>query len=80
MAEWYESFFDALAIDVWRALMPPEAFDTEAAFLVRTLCPPDRGALDLLDVPCGYRCLATRVAALGHTSWASTCPPTPSAG
>lgn len=66
MPEWYESFFDALANDVWRALVPAEASDAEAAFLVRQLCTPVPGARRLLDVPCGDGRLALRVAALGH--------------
>jgi len=66
VGEWYESFFDALANDVWRALVPPEASDAEAAFLVAKLCAPDEGRQRLLDVPCGDGRLALRVAALGH--------------
>ncbi|MGH9280071.1 MAG: class I SAM-dependent methyltransferase [Acidimicrobiales bacterium] len=67
MSEWYESFFDALANDVWRALMPAEASDAEAAFLVRQLCQGDDRPRRLLDVPCGAGRLALRVAALGHS-------------
>jgi len=66
LAEWYETFFDALANDVWRALVPAEASDAEAAFLTATLCPAGVGELHLLDVPCGDGRLALRVAALGH--------------
>ncbi|MCA1692292.1 MAG: class I SAM-dependent methyltransferase [Actinobacteria bacterium] len=66
MPEWYESFFDALANDVWRALMPAEASDAEAAFLVRQLCASDEGTRLLLDVPCGDGRLALRMVALGH--------------
>jgi len=66
VAEWYESFFDALANDVWRALVPPEASDAEAGLLVRQLCVPDEGPKRLLDAPCGDGRLALRVAALGH--------------
>jgi len=64
--EWYETFFDGLANDVWRALVPADASDAEAAFLARHLCPPDSGACRLLDVPCGDGRLALRLAALGH--------------
>ncbi len=66
MPEWYESFFDALASDVWRALVPAEVSDAEAAFLVRQLGVPDRGVSRLLDVPCGDGRLALRVAGLGQ--------------
>lgn len=66
MPEWYESFFDALANDVWRALVPAEASEAESAFLVRQLCTPAQAARRLLDVPCGDGRLALRLAALGH--------------
>lgn len=66
MPEWYESFFDALANDVWRALVPAEASEAEAAFLVRQLCTHVPGGRRLLDVPCGDGRLALRLAALGH--------------
>jgi SAM-dependent methyltransferase len=66
LPEWYETFFDALANDVWRALVPVEISDAEAAFLVRQLRLPDQGARRLLDVPCGDGRLALRLAALGH--------------
>jgi len=66
LAEWYESFFDGLAMDVWRALVPAEASDDEAAFLVGQLCGGGEGARRLLDVPCGDGRIALRVAALGH--------------
>lgn len=66
MPEWYESFFDALANDVWRALVPAEASEVEAAFLARQLGLPDGGGRRLLDVPCGDGRLALRLAALGH--------------
>ena len=66
MPEWYESFFDGLANDVWRALVPAEASAAEAAFLARQLGLPDHGGRRLLDVPCGDGRLAVRLAALGH--------------
>jgi predicted TPR repeat methyltransferase len=64
LPEWYETFFDALAMDVWRALVPAEASDAEARFLSDTLAP--EGPARLLDVPCGDGRLALRLAAMGH--------------
>ncbi len=51
MPEWYESFFSQLAVDFWRAAVPPDAAKAEADFLVRELkvAVPAR----LLDLPCG---------------------------
>lgn len=66
MSEWYETFFDALAFDVWRALVPSEATDAEAAFLLRHLGGDGQGRRRLLDVPCGDGRLALPVAAAGH--------------
>lgn len=66
MTEWYETFFDALAHDVWRALMPPEVSDDEVAFLERALQLGDRPAARLLDVPCGEGRLALPMAARGQ--------------
>jgi len=66
LSEWYETFFDALAFDVWRRLAGPEMSDSETAFLLRQLCRTDGGQSRLLDVPCGDGRLALRVAAAGH--------------
>lgn len=67
MTEWHETFFDALAHDVWRALVPAATSDDEADFLGRALAlgaRPQRATL--LDVPCGDGRLAVRMARLGH--------------
>ena len=37
MSEWFDTFFDALAHDVWDALVPPEASDAEATWLASRL-------------------------------------------
>jgi SAM-dependent methyltransferase len=63
--QWYETFFDALAFDVWRSLVPGEVSGAEASFLLRRLA-ADGGRRHLLDVPCGDGRLALRVAAAGH--------------
>ncbi|MBL8956915.1 MAG: methyltransferase domain-containing protein [Myxococcaceae bacterium] len=51
MPEWYESFFSELAVDFWRAAVPPEAARNEADFIARELRVAP-GA-KLLDLPCG---------------------------
>jgi SAM-dependent methyltransferase len=61
---WYETFFQGLALDFWRAAVTPAQTEAEADFLERALeLPP--GAR-VLDVPCGggRHCLA--LAARGH--------------
>ncbi len=61
---WYETFFSGVAIDFWRAAVPPAHSDAEAAFLAEELAvaPPAR----LLDVPCGDGRLACRLLAKGY--------------
>jgi SAM-dependent methyltransferase len=66
MTEWYETFFDALALDVWRDVVPEEMTRAEAAFLLRHLDPRGRGRQRLLDVPCGTGRLSRPLAAAGH--------------
>jgi SAM-dependent methyltransferase len=68
MSEWYETFFDALAFDVWDRLMPADVSNAEATFLLHHLCGTDPTPRRLLDVPCGDGRLALRVAAAeaGH--------------
>jgi SAM-dependent methyltransferase len=66
LSEWYETFFDALAFDVWRSLAGPEMSDSETEFLLRQLCRTDGERSRFLDVPCGDGRLALRVAAAGH--------------
>jgi SAM-dependent methyltransferase len=63
---WYDTFFDALAHDVWDALVPDEASDLEAAWLARALRLDDDHPRTLLDVPSGRGRLAIRIAARGH--------------
>jgi len=61
---WYETFFTGVALDFWRAAVPPVHSDAEAAFLAEELAvaPPAR----LLDVPCGDGRLGLRLAAKGY--------------
>jgi SAM-dependent methyltransferase len=66
VTEWYETFFDRLAFDVWRDLVPAEMTRDETAFLLRHLDPAEHGRRRLLDVPCGEGRLARPLAAAGH--------------
>lgn len=60
---WYESFFSGLAVEFWRAVIPPEITREEVGFLVDCLqlAPGSR----VLDVPCGDGRLALELAAQG---------------
>jgi SAM-dependent methyltransferase len=66
LTEWYETFFDELAHDVWRGLVPDEHSDAEARFLAAALGLDDGRPARLLDVPAGDGRLAERLAAAGH--------------
>jgi cyclopropane fatty-acyl-phospholipid synthase-like methyltransferase len=48
---WFETFFEGLALDVWRGAVTPEQTTREADFLIRTL--ELRAGMSALDVPCG---------------------------
>lgn len=63
MSEWFTTFFDALAFDVWAALVPPSHSDAEARFLVDVL--DLRPGSRVLDIPCGDGRLALRLARRG---------------
>lgn len=66
MTDWFDTFFDALAHDVWDALVPADASDAEADWLVHRLDLDDTRPRTLLDVPSGRGRLATRIAARDH--------------
>jgi SAM-dependent methyltransferase len=66
MAEWFESFFDALAHDVWRGLVSDAHSDAEAQFLADALALESDFPGRLLDAPSGDGRLALRLAAMGH--------------
>lgn len=48
---WFETFFDGLALDMWRGAVTPEQTVREADFLVSRL--ELRPGMSVLDVPCG---------------------------
>lgn len=66
MTEWFETFFDALAHDVWRGLVPDEHSDAEAAFVVAALGLDGQRPGCVLDVPAGDGRIAGRIASAGH--------------
>ena len=63
-SNWWENFFEGVAVDLWLQALPPEHTEREAEFLARTLAVPP-GA-ELLDVPCGAGRLALALAQRGY--------------
>ena len=60
---WFETFFEGLALDMWRGVMTPELTAREAEFLAAHLeLQPGMAAL---DVPCGNGRLAIELAQRG---------------
>jgi SAM-dependent methyltransferase len=62
--KWYETFFQGVALDLWRACTTPDLTRTEADFLAETLnlTPGAR----VLDVPCGNGRHAIELASRGY--------------
>jgi cyclopropane fatty-acyl-phospholipid synthase-like methyltransferase len=60
---WFETFFDGLALDMWRGAMTPEHTAREAEFLVGKL--ELQPGMSALDVPCGNGRLAIELARRG---------------
>jgi len=63
-SNWYENFFQGLALDLWRKAVPPEQTKAEADFLVKALQCATRS--HLLDVPCGNGRLSLELARRGY--------------
>jgi SAM-dependent methyltransferase len=62
--EWYESFFSPLALQFWRAVVPPASTADEVDFVERAL--GLGGPARLLDLPCGEGRHALELARRGH--------------
>lgn len=63
-SNWWENFFEGVAVDLWVQGLPPEYTEREAEVLVRTLAVPC-GA-EVLDVPCGAGRLSLALAQRGY--------------
>jgi cyclopropane fatty-acyl-phospholipid synthase-like methyltransferase len=62
-ANWYETFFHGVSLDLWRKAISPKQTKREADFLARVLdC--DKGS-HLLDIPCGNGRLSLELARRG---------------
>lgn len=62
-AEWFEEFFQGLALEVWRKAKTPEQTGAEADFLAGVLGAGEGG--HVLDLPCGNGRLALALAERG---------------
>ncbi len=63
-SNWWESFFEGVAVDLWLRALPPEHTEREAESLIAALAVPS-GA-ELLDVPCGGGRLSQPLAERGY--------------
>lgn len=63
-SNWWESFFEGVAVDMWLRALPPEHSEREAESVARLLAVPP-GA-EVLDVPCGGGRLSLALARRGY--------------
>ena len=63
-SNWWESFFQGAAVDLWLQALPLEHSEREAECVLKALAVPD-GA-ELLDVPCGGGRLSQPLAERGY--------------
>jgi SAM-dependent methyltransferase len=61
--KWYETFFQGIALEMWRKAVPPEQTRLEVDFLERAL--GLRPGSRVLDVPCGFGRHALELASRG---------------
>ena len=63
-SNWWESFFDGVAVDLWLQAMTPDASEGEADAIARRL--DIAPGAEILDVPCGGGRIALPLAADGY--------------
>lgn len=63
-SNWWETFFNGVAVDLWVSAVSPEQNEQEAALLARLLNVP--AGSELLDVPCGAGRLSVALASRGY--------------
>ena len=61
---WWEDFFEGLAVQLWLEAIPAEHSEREAERIATALALP--GGADILDVPCGGGRLSLALAARGY--------------
>ena len=62
--EWYETFFEGVAVDFWAAVMQPALTIQDADFLIRALNVP--AGARLLDIACGHGRHSNELARRGY--------------
>jgi 2-polyprenyl-3-methyl-5-hydroxy-6-metoxy-1,4-benzoquinol methylase len=74
-SNWWETFFEGVAVDMWLQALSQEHTEQEAEFVARALA-VQPGA-ELLDVPCGAGRLSLSLARRGYqltgVDWSSAC-------
>ena len=63
-SNWWEQFFEGVAVDLWLQAVSPEQTEREADALARMLAVPAGG--EILDVPCGAGRLSLALANRGY--------------
>src|ERR1043165_1400167 len=63
-SNWFEDFFQGLALDLWRKAIPPEHTAAETEFLSKV--PNCEAGAHVLDVPCGNGRLSFELAKRGY--------------
>ena len=63
-SNWWETFFEGVAVEMWLKALPPEYTEREADSVARMLALP--AGAEVLDVPCGGGRLALALARRGY--------------